>query len=102
MSTSTFQVYGRVYITNDYGDQVKSDDTDDISSIQIALSNTQYARDVPTSIIDGQWLLAEILRSTFIRHAYATGHSVMYVEEITDGEPNSAWEAEAYWAFWCQ
>ncbi|OGC53783.1 hypothetical protein A3B64_00435 [candidate division WWE3 bacterium RIFCSPLOWO2_01_FULL_37_24] len=96
-SEMTFQLWGRTYKLTDeyYGDPVKSDDTDSISSIQIALTNAQYAGDVTTSISEGQRLLANLLRLKL-----ETGRSVAYVEEISDSEPESPWKAEVFWAVW--
>lgn len=97
--SNTFQIWGRTYITDDYGDPIKSDETDSISSIQIALTNAEYTGDVPTSVSEGQRLLATLLKTNFEIDAHILGHSETYFEKIREQEPNCPWTAEVYWAF---
>ncbi|OGC53785.1 hypothetical protein A3B64_00445 [candidate division WWE3 bacterium RIFCSPLOWO2_01_FULL_37_24] len=98
--SNTFQIWGRTYITDDHHDPVKSDDTDSISSIQIAITNAQYTSgDVPTSVSEGQQLLANLLKTNFEFDSHIIGQE-SYFERIREQEPDIPWKAEVFWAFW--
>ena len=98
--SNTFQIWGRTYITDDYGDPIKSDDTDSISSIQIALTNSKYTGDVPTSVTEGQRLLATLIQTNFELDAHVIGYPERHLEKIREQEPSCTWKAEIFWAFW--
>lgn len=98
-SEITFQIWSRTYITNAYGDPIKSNDTDSISSIQIAISNSGYTGDVPTSVNEGQQLLATLIKTNFELDLHITGYPESYIEEIAEREPENPWRAEVFWAF---
>lgn len=98
---NTFQIFGRTYTTDNQYDPVKSDDTDNISSIQIALINAGYDEELPTSVSDGQRLLANIMQKKIRDNMHKVHRSKIFVKEILNVvEPKSPWETEAYWAFW--
>lgn len=96
----TFKVWGRTYITNKHGEPIKSDDTDSISSIQIALTNAKYHGPVPTSESEGQRILATILKTNFELDAHELGYSEADIEIIRGQEPENPWKAEVFWAIW--
>ncbi|OGC53786.1 hypothetical protein A3B64_00450 [candidate division WWE3 bacterium RIFCSPLOWO2_01_FULL_37_24] len=106
MSTSestltTFKVWGRTYLIDDQCNPVKSDDTDNISSIQIALTNAGYAEELPMLVSDGQQLLANIMRKKIRDNMHKVHRSKIFVKEIlNNSESEIPWETEAYWAFW--
>lgn len=66
--------------------------------------DVRYTGDVPTSVTEGQQLLANILREKFKHGVHERrSRSVVCVvgnaQELTPGIPS--WEIEARWAFWC-